>query len=677
MLEKAASCQSYSAWRYVTFRRLLEDAQSVSGTHLPFLHPKTLHEPRRRQPSSERHYHASSARSNGAQGVPEGKEEPAHVEPEEGSYGQTASKPQHNLARKVIAQKRLIRLISKPNGSHEGRVSTAGRSRGPRDLRSLAQSLDEMSTQLKERSQLRSKKSEDNAAAQPQPDNWIDLPLSPVEKRARRVTRKRQPTAAEREKLANNPWAAMLAGSMRLDAASRTRLPAALLLDLSPVVNPVDKETYMTPAELADLEAFDRELKRGRKSITPGEKIRILPYRVMLEELTDTFIRAQTTRSKKGNIVKRLFPGRWLERAQKIRAYQTASKEYWNLREKQGETNDDVFGRPEQPFDTSKLQWQPDLVGRTSNIMRQRVLLAFDDIFRKQDQLVDKQRKLFYTFEWSDLGLVLPTNDPARKEAITREFWNDMGDIESAHALTGTAERQGNQNDPRPPIAVQPSEIEQEPADRQYRQEETQQGISKPDKDDPRVWVPGSIALHLGTPETALTALPYLNTSSTFSSDAVDMSQSELEHSKYIPPMITLEGTYRLPLFNLPALLGPNFDTILSRILHRHQQHIHIADVNPANLNHVIVIKSVSPGSRPLAHELWQLWRYLGGRDCLFDAAKAPRDQLRKVVQGKPRLPGGLSDRGWQHIHGLLGLKHDKKERTDGEGVTVGQDAAG
>ena len=528
---------------------------------------------------------------------------------------------------------------------------------GQRDLRSLVQSLKEMSAQFKQRTQEGPSGNGEDPSLQWQANETLELPISPLEKhmQKKKWKPKRQPTAEEKEKLAGNPWAAMLAGSMRLDAATKARFPVALLMDVGHVENPEDNNIYILPDELADLEAFNQRLKNGQRSAAmkrsipgdAGEKIRILPYRLLLEELTDSFMgwdnAGHVGRTKKGAVSKRLYPGRWSEGSKKIAAYQKASEEYWDLREEQGEIDDDVFKRPEKVFDATKLQWRPDIAERIPSIMRQRVLLAMNHIGQKQNQPNDIKRKYFYSFEWPEAGSLTLVDEATSKRVPISEYWNDMGDIEAVDAITGTGKGQGNKSDPRPPIAVLPSEINQDPGDAMSEQPNPRPELSnlntsgKRDKDDPTVWLPGSFILHIGPPRTSLSGLPYLNASlSVSSTDNFDATDPAFEHSKYIPPMITVAAnpdthtTYRLPVFNLPALLGPKFARILSRVLERHKRHLgvdidplspELKDLDGTNFNRVIIVKSVAPGSHFLAQELWQLWRYVGGRDCLFAAA--------------------------------------------------------
>lgn len=571
---------------------------------------------------------------------------------------------------------------------------------GLRDLQSLVQSLKEMSAQFKQVDQEGAARGTDPSSQQP--DDYLELPTSPLEKHMAEKKKwhpKRRPTPEEKERLAHNPWAAMLAGPLRLDAASKARSPVALFMDLGHITNPKDGVTYLMPDDLADLEAFDRRLKNGHRSAAlkrqapddAGEKIHILPYKLLLEELTDAFLVwdnvNQVGRTKKGVVAKRLFPAKWQEKAQKLEAYRSASKDYWDIRAKQGETDDGLHKRPKQAYDSNTLQWQPEIVERVPDIMRQRVLLAFNHIAQMQNQPKDKQRKLLYGSEWLE-GRSMPLTDKVlRSMGIPVEYWNDMGDIESAQAITGTGERQGDSHDPRPPIAVQPSEIPEESVETPYDQLNMQResstvnksGLkeksSQLDKDDPNVWLPGSFVLHIGPPSVCLANLPYVDFSSLPLSYLPGTVDPALEHSKYIPPMITVAEAHRLPVFNIPAMLGPRFDSILRKILRRHQQHIDIPDRRLRDLNHAIIIKSVSPGSHFLAQELWQLWRYLGGRDCLLgtsawrstagligqalsepDESPMPHERIRKSKTGYR----GLSDTAWDHLNGLLGLKRDQ-----------------
>ncbi|KAK5076606.1 hypothetical protein LTR64_005915 [Lithohypha guttulata] len=637
---------------------------------LPFLHPKSFHDQDRK---SRREIHTSSQLCN----EPEDDREISQEEPAGESKAQNATPERSPKARG--------RMIRKVKASTEDTVGTAAdtprqndSSTAPRTKRKSRPDLTGLAAKFKDMADKLRTQQRDEQERQP----WIsrdELPVSPLE-RAMKVQRrqpKRQPKTDEKQRLANNPWAVMLARPMRLEGASRTRLPTPLLVDFAHVKHPKDGQIYAMPNALADLENLKLRAGRGlrrhamqlRAQEDMGQVMRLIPYKLGIEVLSDSFVVSDTqtksTRTQKGAVMKRLHPVGWFEKSSKMTSYRVASKEYWELKEKQGELDDDLFKKPPREFEPERVQWQPDIAERLSDIMRQRVLIVLESLFWRQQRVIDSGRSFFTCLEWPDKLTLDPT---IFQVAITerQDFWNDMGDIESPDAISGGGLRQGNQGDPRPPIAVQPGEISIKPPPNHFN------------KSDPRIWLPGSIVIHLGPPSSALQGL-----SQAKPGEAVKIDEEPIG-GEYLPPMLTI-GDLRLPVFNLQAMLGKSFHPVLKKLLQSHrpilsrnciQSHPVVyqegADMKFGlhETDYMIIVKSTAPNSLFVAQELWQLWRYLGGRDCLLEAVagkqklvRRPADDTSKesqrVARREKKIKGeydGLSAKAWEHLHGLLGL---------------------
>ena len=559
------------------------------------------------------------------------------------------------------------------------------------NLSALAAAIALMAQQMKEK----------EIPQQEMPASEIDgagLPISPLEKAmdaAAKKKPKRKPTQEETGHLAHNPWAAMLAAPLRQDVVSKTRLPVSLLINMNEIKSPNDEDVYIMPTDMGDLQAFNERLKTAKRSnamkpsatADDGNSLRMLPYNLLLEELTDSVMawdtKTGTGKTKKGSVSRRLIPGRWLEKQQKLAAYRGASKEYWDLKEQQGELDDDLFKRPTKGINYADLQWSPSITGRVANIMRQRVLLALNHIAEKQHRPAPQYEAYTFCFKWPTKAEIdmLSFQATANKQRPTsnEDFWNDMGDIESPDAISGGGSRQGNQRDPRPPIAVPPSEVGQDPT------------LSQPENDASHTWLPGSFILHIGPASASLKALRRLNQLPVSSLNTDDPMDSAFQPSKYIPSMMTVADHHRLPVFSLAAMLDSRLFTVLRRILNKHWQlrpdgtPIFDRDGTPRSakdLDYIILVKSTAPGAHFLAQELWQLWRYLGGRDCLTSSVHvndrwAFRTAMNRAMNHDPINIGrakktyssytGLSDNAWEHLHKLLGLKSDKSSSKDEE----------
>lgn len=694
MLHRATCKQSYIKWRLDIFRELAEDALYEARYEKPsLLHLKSLRH--------RRCFHNSPPRS--------APSEPSQNTVKEDRDADTANQPDPQ-ADTAPPHPRKIPKIWRKGVWDEPLAETSRLSRdhkadkpehvvqhwrplsaeGQHDLRSLAESLHSLSASLESqalnglsavRDEHWSETSPSWLGSVPQGIKDFDIPSSPLEKHIGKTkwVPKRAPTSEEKERLANNPWAAMLASPMRFESATRSRLPGALLMHLGKVANPEDSHVYMLPDDLADLDAFNKRLRKAKASSAmrrgdntkAGQTVRVLPYKLLMEELTDSFLVWSTSKkegdTKAGAVARRLFPRRWHEKDEKFEAYREASKAYWRIRERESQLDDNAFKQPEPPLEASKMKWQPEIAERIPNIMRQRVLLALNQMAQKQNMPNDKQRLNFYCLPWPD-GPSLNVSGTLLCES---EHWNDTGDIEKSEVInTGAHDPGRDQSD----VAVQPSEI----------RDESENILCI--KNDPREWLPGSFILHVGPPNTALSALPYLDPAGISSTDMLDTDDPAFNQSKFIPPMLKIAETYRVPIFNMRAMLGPRLSNFLDKILakHRHFQEIPSGVGAEQNQNHIILIKPTAPCSHHLAQELWQLWRYLGGRDCLLQAINAKRQRgagIRYVTEGpkekwlRSKTKNiSLSETAWKYLHELLELKYtppsERVMETQREGET-------
>lgn len=568
---------------------------------------------------------------------------------------------------------------------------------GVHDLAALVDAIKALAVQSKPVNVEHQEDAEDEGSTKEVVDEEGGLPLSPLEilSGAHKRKRKRRPTKEELAELRSNPWAKMLAASVRQCMATRTRFPASLLLDIGQVVNPNDLEIYLMPDAMADLQEFNKRLQSGKmsKAISlksgRGDKLKMLPYKLIFEKLTDTFMaydsKSKQSRTRSGAVSKALFPGRWVQNTEKVSAYNNASKEYYNIAEKQG-LEGEIHQRPKPLFDAEKVLWQPAIVERIPNIMRQRILLCLKRLADIDSKYNDGSLKHLYRFEWpADAELDLSIVDQALD--TTRDFWNDMGDIEAEGAISGDSHEQGARVDGRAPITVQPWELDTQAT-------QPQSGH--------HTWIQGSFLLHLGP---ASIPNQYISTasddtSSDFTETPPHSPSPPAQHSKFIPPMMTI-GTYRLPVFNLYAMFGTQFIEVLSRLLTTYSifrpdsavvdntttttptthdtssdQTTHHDPVpthlNP-NTNFLVLVKSTAPCAHFLVQELWQLWRYLGGTDCFINSSsqeEIPSETRQRPRQTKVDMTHNMSPQAWNQLYQMLDMRRsDEKTQASVEGV--------
>lgn len=557
----------------------------------------------------------------------------------------------------------------------------------------------------------RARTGETNARA-PDKSHSSTIAISPLERHIDRVRNrpvKPHPAGIQAEqKFRHNPWALMLAGSNRLCTASKIRTPYPLLDDFTFAAHPGEDGTYILPQRLADLTRFKAELTNNRlpdfkpPRETRGKVVRMLPDQVLQSQLLrklTTYNSNKNTREAKLNAVAgRLLPAFWLDENNKRRTYEHASKGYWTALEAQGGSVDDHQQR-QQSMDYSRLKWAGDIDERLLLIMRQRVLMALDAVGEMESRPDRKPQKTTlrlpeheegWRVEAEGSGLVVLPEEKEHQtsqEAIKMEFWNDMGDIEAEHAITGTGHRQGHRTDGRPPIALRPDEIETHEFSRadskrtvlksdSHECERKQDGLTVSASsasmeqaehtprliheryfDGPSRWLPGSIILDLDDPTISTKRDLYESASRTGANDA-----TTIDH--YLPPTITItikNKPHLIPIFPVQALLQrPDLIALLDRIHLKHDAlkpnfeppRERSNESNVTNMskdsdgdNKMILFKATGQKTHTLAAELWRLWRYTGGTRCLCT----------------PQLGKGLSNAQHRELLGFLGLSGEEQ----------------
>lgn len=535
------------------------------------------------------------------------------------------------------------------------------------EVQSVATSLSDLIEQMKAQSESESRSSkvlieEEVIPLSPLEKVLIrkdpELPLSPLETVSirKRRTPKPQPTAEEEMRLSYNPWAMMLAGKIRLDTASKLRYPESLLLTLGEVANPHDESVYLLPDDLANLEVFDWRLQRALRRnawrdplrTRGGSQIRVLPSQSLLDELTEELVvwdsKTKSGRTRNGIIAKRLLPPRWLERNQRINAYQAASTEYWKIKQQQQQKDvldDPAAGKEETTVDLTALQWQPNVAERILWIMRQRLILSLDHLGRKISNPNDRWKsfKFIQCFKWPDSLLLDLTTEIGQEHNFVLASCDDP-----QHAEVG-AESEA--------LRLRPfaKQVKAPGAEHSYRH------------NNPDFWLPGSYFIHVGPPETTLTALSSLQA---HQPSPEGQLQAPISISKLNPPMIAAADV-RLPVFNLPALLGPKFDHLLQQILTARNMTLSQNQSDDlSKQNYLIHIRATAPNSHLLLKELWQLWRYVGGTDCLQPQAKEPiqtpsmMDLLKDTAKTDTRKEKDrikrfkMNKRSWDNLYSFL-----------------------
>jgi len=584
---------SYATWRLHVFRALFQPVDALHVSDLPFRSSVTGRTTGKRQYST----------SEGISKEKTNKDEASH-------RSRSANTP---LKSPVLGTQRRGKRAFNPYSE-----------KGRKELQGLVKKLQHMTIQA-----LADPKDQD-----PIPfASWRSvLPESPVTRKIRQERRtKRMATREEKLAYQNNPWAQMLASSVRYCQASSVRMPADLMTKWGFMRHPGNGKVYVMPNELADMDNWGdkrgvqnsektqraesrdpvgtEESKQAQESLPekssadlsvdldrtnplPGEddparhvlerptsttaeppSLRLLPYINLLRLLTLTFTR-QDAKSPGGRVtlketVSRIIPLRW-------RASFDAARHYEQVRKHvEAETghHDDRTPGPDADIQLSHLQWQGDIASRVLHIMRTRVWSCLETLVHQSTSGRARHQRRVLAIPVPDTGKLVLQN----------------GRLSTASADAASEKK----NDPEPP----------------------------PD------WLAGSIFLHVG------------DTSPSMWIRADSETQARLEplpSHDLIPPMISVNDTFRLPIFSLAPLFGPD----------KYREHLQLFQQSevfqfpaaeavgqtppPYPQDYVVLIKPTTEAARRVIQEIWQLWRYVGGRNAaattMDDAGDANND---------------------------------------------------
>ncbi|KIW10143.1 hypothetical protein PV08_11104 [Exophiala spinifera] len=410
------------------------------------------------------------------------------------------------------------------------------------------------------------------------------LPRTPILKRTgpKHMEAKRMPTDDELDALKNNVWAQMLAAPLRACQGSFARLPAPFLVDLEFVEDPEKKAVHLAPAPLADLDALEQRM------------------------------------------AKELARDNWLQ------SRDDNWESNWEARELQqgGEGGDST---PPQP-PTQKVKQRPKsrLVAEM-NLVRFLTLKLMERSKREPGKIVSKSNALARL-------VPAPLKDALEK---AQHYAINKRKIDAA---TGADQATDTTNEPLPMdylsrLQWQVDMYERIPRIMRKRilvalkalaeQATSDTAAGKPSKvmtlsihhaagvpshvDCP----PESIILHIGDEDTRtlLSSIPAPPKNES------GLTQPPLPSNNwFVPPVISLDGRHRLPVFPLKQMLATHADTAdvaalaeltsAYKVLQHHRHH-HPGKPH-SNDTFLLVRPGVGP-PRAVMEEVWQLWRYLGG----------------------------------------------------------------
>lgn len=442
---------------------------------------------------------------------------------------------------------------------------------GRKELKNLVRDLQNITQDVMQKEGLKIRKS-DNAGSHSLPITEKTLPESPVLRKIRKKRKHKRPASTEElERWATNPWAQMIASPLRFCQATGVRSPVSLMTNWGLTRHPTDKRVYLMPNELAGVKAvemqdtkagsqkgsstFDTtENPKNQTQQVPPPAVRLLPYQPLLSHLTLAFQKEQSA--------SRIIPHRWKARFKLAKMYRHNLEE---VNAAIGQTTDPTPS-VEASLNLSKVQWQADIDIRLLEILRKRVLTALEIMASScANEVARPEARIMALAVPNDGHLILASDRTS--ETVTKTEQSNANNVDqngkSKHNVT-------RPHDESTSIAS---------------------GLS------------GSVLIHIGPIE------PDFQTSPT--SKVPMFSQDQL-----IPPMITVNETIRIPVFSIFKLLGPDHYSqfLLLRDRFKMLQAPRNSHPSQEDSTYLVLIKSTNESTMNAIKELWQLWRYMGGK---------------------------------------------------------------
>lgn len=475
------------------------------------------------------------------------------------------------------------------------------------------------------------------------------VPPSPTEL-STEYTPKRRKEEQDHDPLKSNPWAQMLASPLRQCMASRTRLPQDLMVDFGMVEHPTSQQPFIVPDGLGDLQGLLNEMtpkqdrrKTGHEGVDlKGRSVRLtaspLLMNVMSNQVTYHDTRDHTRKTRKRAVVLSIAPTRWKDIPPTAQSFQRASKGADFPASIGSQTTDSM------PADLEQLQWQSDIQDRMLNIMRLRVLLAFDRVGlgNWHAKKISNRTISCHTSIESACASVLDNSQTLDHNNEITEFWNDMGDIERPGAVSNKTNV--SEQPEKPPIAVGPMDLDQNITAPQPHEPSTSSEVGY-----------GGVLLHLGT------FRKYCELR-----EGCRDGSGQAPTNTYLPPMISFTDEQHLPVFNLASMLGSDLLSLLSGVIAARKIYQKefwnsigdttsltesecasamsttlegLSEANPMhNEEQYILMRSTATGYVKFMDELWQLWRYLDGWNGLEDGDSGEHEQITSTLSEESRL---------------------------------------
>ena len=509
---------------------------------------------------------------------------------------------------------------------------------GREDLRSLADSL--QGTLISPENPVH----DDNAA--PTRSSVSDcLPVSPlVQAFERDRAPKSLPKGAEKEALASNPWANMLASPVRLCTATGVRLPKDLLVPWGLVKHPATEKVYFMPTELAELDSLKDKRRQTNNVVPLSRKIAMLAegsFSIQETGSSAFSVNADSESNKEESGVEPLANNNqkphtasntWLsETPTATEAPKTPSLIYmlpflpllhhltlrltnlqrdmvtrrnrtdainsllsWRSKASIARPQFYAGQRARTPSSSAtteasnlsslsslrNVKWEVDIDGVMLRVLRERVLAALDMLGNRNQKLWRQQRELVRAIR------VTRTSDTNNGE----DTWKLLDSDAQTESVSLKKEAQFG-NDAKICLLIE---------SKHANSDKLEHGTDRPNdqfNDE------GDIQVSKGTESEGAESITATGGSCS--------SFSNLE-----PSTIKIDQTRTVPLFPLSDLLEMDYisrfrqlSTIISVLAPRQ-----LRARNGDGDAYVLVVPAKAFGGKPLFEEIWRLWRFLGGK---------------------------------------------------------------
>ena len=392
---------------------------------------------------------------------------------------------------------------------------------------------------------------------------------------------KRRPTWPELDALKHNVWAQMLAAPLRACQGSGARLPSPFHTELGFVEKPEKEQVYVSPIYLADLEALEKKMAR---ELYEEDWRRVRDDKRAAKERRSRGEETQPTPSDQTNKVKELPRSRVLSDMTLFRVLTLSFME------------------------RSKRRGSKGIVTKPGHVMRLIATPVREAMSKAQHYAMNKHMVDFATGVASDDG------SPKLQEHYLKQLqWQeDVHDriarimrkriLVALRALAEQAE-DDDSNERVLKVLALPTDTDTDKAGSAARRPECPSG---------------SILLHIGQGDTSsLVSSISASGDTTSGSSGLDGGSPSLPSNPLLPPMVSSDGTHRIPVFPLTKMLAPN-DTDspeLSALTDFVAKHTVLQHPNSQTEqgDHLLLVRPGVGPPKAVVEEVWQLWRYLGG----------------------------------------------------------------